>query len=93
MCFSRQSAPQIQYVYVPQPPTPTPAPSKDPWAGGAPNSGNQIQAETRLPNNGLGTIESVRPTPASTNAPTLADPTGEGSQRVQRQKAKLAIAQ
>jgi hypothetical protein len=47
----------------------------------------------KLPNNGLATIESVASTPATTNAPTLSDPAGEGSQRVQRQKAKLAIAQ
>jgi hypothetical protein len=47
----------------------------------------------KLPNNGLATIESVAPTPATTNAPALPDPAGEGSQRVQRQKAKLAIAQ
>jgi hypothetical protein len=92
MCGSRQSAPAPQIMYVPYIP---PAPAvKDPWAGGPPNSGNEIQGVLRTPNNGLATIESVAPSAASaTNAPSLADPAGESSQRVQRQKAKLAIAQ
>jgi len=91
MCRSQPSPPQITYVpfFMPQPA----APSRDPWANGPPNSGNEIQASMKLPNNGLATIESVASTPATTNAPTLSDPAGEGSQRVQRQKAKLAIAQ
>lgn len=77
-------------MYIPYVP---PAPAvKDPWAGGPPNSGNDIQGVLRTPNNGLATIESVTQTQANTNAPTLPDPMGEGSQRVQRKKAQLAIA-
>lgn len=78
-------------MYIPYVP-PAPA-SKDPWANGAPDSGNRIDAQIRLPTNGLGTIESVTPTPATTNAPALPDPMGENSQRVKRNQAKLAIAQ
>ena len=82
-------------------PTPTPAapaaaapvaatPAATP-AVAAPASGNTILQTIGLPNNGIGTIESVS-APASAPAPILGNPLGEDSQRVQREKAKLSIA-
>jgi len=90
MCRSQPSPPQITYVpfYIP-----APTPARDPWKDGYPQSGNDVINSMRTPNNGLATIESVTQTQATSNAPALQDPMGEGSQRVQRQKAKLAIAQ
>jgi hypothetical protein len=91
MCGSRPSAPPApQYIYLPAPAAPK---DPDPEESGLPDYGNSITKSMKLPNNGLATIESVSSSSASGNAPTLGDPMGEGSQRVQRQKAKLAIAQ
>lgn len=87
MCGSRPAPPpQIQYV-----PYPTPAESQKKDQFEDYQSNNAVLATARL-NNGLGTIESVAPSAASTNAPTLGAPEGQDSQRVQRQQAKLAIA-
>ena len=73
-----------------KPPTPAPAASTTT----IPNTANKVLETIQLPNNGLATIESVKPLPPSVSAPApvLGDPLGESSQRVQRQKARLSIA-
>lgn len=60
----------------------------------APDYGNKVLETIQLPNNGIGTIESISKLPesVSASAPILGDPLGEGSQRVSRQKARLSIA-
>jgi hypothetical protein len=45
-----------------------------------------------LLHSGLGTIESVQPSDKSAETPALGDPLGPESQRVKKQKARLAIA-
>lgn len=58
----------------------------------APDYGNTIQQTLYLPNNGLGTIESLKPANQFTEAPVLESPLGSESQRVKRERARLTIA-
>ena len=71
-----------------------PTPKAESKVTTAPDTSNEVLQTLKLPNNGLGTIEEVKPLPPAISAPApiLGDPLGQSSQRVSRAKARLSIA-
>lgn len=71
-----------------------PTPKAESKVTTVPDTSNEVLQTLKLPNNGLGTIEEVKPLPPAISAPApiLGDPLGRSSQRVSRAKARLSIA-
>lgn len=92
MCASSKARPAMAALaQTLAPPPPTPPTPENPWAK-IPDYGNNIVSTMSLPNNGLGTIESIQSSSRSAEAPELGSPLGLESQRVKREKARLTIA-